>query len=83
MLSSGKRKPDSNTVGRNSPIMVTIMASSWVRPLAEIIRPNEAEVNMNMMHSSNRNQMLPLMGMWNTVTLMMRMKMKTQKKASN
>ena len=69
MLFSGKRKPESNTVGRKSPIIVIIMASSCDVLTEEINIPNDAAVSMKMMQRNSRNGMLPLIGILNTNTL--------------
>ena len=69
ILFSGKRKPDNSTVGRNSPIIVIIMASSCEVLTDEISIPKEAEVIMKMIQRNSRNGMLPLIGILNTKTL--------------
>ena len=73
ILFSGNRNPDSSTVGRKSPIIVIIMASSCEVLTEEINIPNDAEVIMKIIQSNNRNGMLPLIGILNTKTLMTNM----------
>lgn len=73
ILFSGNRNPDSSTVGRKSPIIVIIMASSCEVLTEEINIPKEADVNMKIMQRNNRNGMLPLIGILNTKTLMTNM----------
>ena len=53
ILFSGKRNPDSSTVGRKSPIIVIIMASNCEVLTEEINIPKEADVNMKMMQRNN------------------------------
>ena len=75
ILSMGNRNPESRAVGRNNPIIVIIIASICVFTIAEMAMPNEAAVSMKMMHRSKSSQMLPLIGILNTKTLIIRMMM--------
>ena len=79
MLFSGKRKPDSSTVGRNSPIIVIIMASNCEVLTEEISIPNDAAVIMKMTQRNNRKGILPLIGILNTKTLITNMIMVLKK----
>ena len=79
MLFSGKRKPDSSTVGRNSPIIVIIMASNCEVLTEEINIPNDAAVIMKMTQRNNRKGILPLIGILNTKTLITNMIMVLKK----
>ena len=79
MLFSGKRNPDSRTVGWNSPIIVIIMASNCEVLTEEINIPNDAAVIMKMTQRNNRNGMLPLIGILNTKTLITNMIMVLKK----
>ena len=79
MLFSGKRNPDSSTVGKNSPIIVIIMASNCEVLTEEINIPNDAEVIMKMTQRNSRNGMLPLIGILNTSTLITKMIMVLKK----
>ena len=73
ILFNGKRKPDNSTVGRNSPIIVIIMASNCEVLTDEINIPNDADVIMKMIQRNSRNGMLPLIGILNTNTLITNM----------
>ena len=73
ILFSGKRNPDSSTVGRNKPIIVIIMASSCEVLTDEINIPNDAEVIIKIIHRNKRKGMLPLIGILNTKTLITKM----------
>ena len=73
ILFSGKRNPDSSTVGRKSPIIVIIMASNCEVLTEEINIPKEAAVIMKITQRNNRKGTLPLIGILNTSTLITKM----------
>ena len=73
ILFSGKRNPDSSTVGRNRPIIVIIMASSCEVLTDEINIPNDAEVIIKIIQRNKRKGILQLIGILNTKTLITKM----------